>query len=586
MILIRGEIYFKTKEGLYGDRPPSIVVSVRGFPHGYQGREYKIKFKPEEQSLLVMDKEVEVFPLLALTESQSRDVDNPDSFKEGYQEDYDKDLEWKELLDEFEANESKPELAKTKLWDIEFILRGVSADENQFITTDTTTTSSDTGTDLDGGENSIISEEELTPKEKYFDARLKFSTRRQKGKGVVVANGWVEYGNQTDFYREPLQFLDSRKEGRSHLEMAELYYQFSWLKNDITLGKKVYKTGYAKLFSIMDILTPKDLYDPLDKRDIGNYMIQFDSYIDDITFSYALIPYFVPNKAPKRFLSESESIVGVDGELVRPNREYPRSRPSTFQHVFEMRTTMAGWDITLGAFRGPYLFPAFNQNIKRGSGDTLDCDDNNCEVSEVYPIVDRYSFGFSKIIGKVVFYGETLYQDADSQKDDNWWKYHLGLNWKTTNFDNFKLFQNIEYFVEYTKEKITLAQETIDPNNAVLDIREGEAKSIPITSSEESRDHENNIISRIAFQLNDETKFSANYDFNFDFGDLLQVYGIEYTPQDNLTIRLNYETFKLSIENRTEESTIFTPFGDLDTTETTEVTRTFDRFTLRLDYIF
>lgn len=589
MILIGGEVYFKTKKGLYRDRPPGVILSVRGFPHGYQGKEYKIKFEPEEQSLFVMDKDVDVFPLLALTEESNRKVQNPKSFEEGFQKDYDNDVDWKELLDDFDESAPTAKLDKKKKWDLTFILRGVTQEENQFITTDTTTVGNETTNgDLDGS-NTLITEENLDPKERYFDARLKFGTRRKKGKGVIVFNGWLEYGNQTDFYREPFQFLDGRKEGRSHLEFAELYYQFSWLKNDITLGKKVLKAGYAKLYSIMDILTPKDLYDPLDRRDLGNYLIQFDSYFGDVTLSYALMPYFLPNKAAKRFLSQSEGVQSAaSDELVRPNREYPRSKPSTFQHYLAMKTSLAGWDMTLSLFRGPYQFPAFNQNLKRGSGDSLDCSNNACEVVENYSIVDRYSFGLSRLIGKVLFYQESVYQNADSQKDDSWFKFITGLNWKTTNnkLGSFTLFDNIEYFVEYTKEKITLAQKTIDPNNVILDVQEGQTIQIPVTSSVESRDHRNNLISRIAFQLNDEFKISLNYDFNFEFGDFLQIYGAEYSPNDNLSFRLNYETLQLEVQERSENSTIFTPFGDIDTTQSSEITRTFDRFTLRMDYLF
>lgn len=587
IVLISGEIYFKTKKGLYRSRPPGVIVSVRGFPHGYQGNEYRIKFQPEEQSLYVMDKDVEVFPLLALTESSNKKEQDSASFKEGFQEDYDQDLDWKELLDDFDDSGPKVTLDKKKKWDLEFILRGVSQEENQFIVTDTTIVGEDTTDGNLDGTNTLLSEETQQPKEKYFDARLKFGTRRKKGKGVIVFNGWLEYGNQTNFYREPLQFLDGRKEGRSHLEIAEAYYQFSWLKNDITLGKKVLKAGYAKLYSIMDILTPKDLYDPLDRRDLGNYLIQFDSYFGDVTFSYALMPYFLPNKAAKRFLSQTEGVESVtSGEFVRPNREYPRSKPATFQHYLQMKTSLAGWDMTLSAFRGPYQFPAFNQNIKRGSGSSLDCADNACEVVENYAIVDRYSLGLSRLIGKVLFYQESVYQNADSQKDDSWFKFVTGLNWKTSEFKNFRIFDNIEYFVEYTKEKITLAQKVIDPNDVVLDVQEGQTIQIPTTSSRESRDHRNNLVSRIAFQYNDEVKMSLNYDFNFEFGDFLQIYGLEYSPNDNLSFRLNYETLKLEIQERSEQSTIFTPFGDLDTTQSTEITRTFNRFTLRMDYLF
>jgi hypothetical protein len=585
IILIAGEVYFRTKNGLFRNRPPGVVTSVRGFPHGYLGKEYKIKFIPDEQSLEVMDKNVSVYPLLALTEKGARKDENPESFKEGYKQDIDQELDWRELLDEFDSTDTSTKLEKKKKWDLTFILRGVNVRENQFITTDTTTVTSGSGTDADGT-NSTINDEELNPKERYFDARLKFGTRRKKGNGVIIFNGWLEYGNQTDFYREPLQFLDGRKDGRSHLEIAEAYYQFSWLNSDITLGKKVLKAGYSKLYSIMDILTPKDLYDPLDRRDLGNYLVQFDNYIGDVSLSYALMPYFLPNKAPKRFLSESDT-VSSDGELVRPNREYPRSKPSTFQHYLQAKTSLGGWDLTASVFRGPYQFPAFNQKIKRGTGNTLDCADNACEVVENYAIVDRYSLGFSKLLGKLLFYSEHVYQNADSRKDDNWYKFLVGLNWKTTDFDNFKLFDNIEYFIEYTKEKITLDQDTVDPTNAILDIQEGESKLIPITSSLESRrDHRNNIIGRFAFQYNDETKLTANYDFNFEFSDFLQIYGLEYSPKDNFNIRLNYELFQLNLTRRSQGSTIQTPFGDLDTSQETEITREFQRYTIRLDYIF
>ena len=282
-----------------------------------------------------MDKNVSVYPLLSLTEESNKEIEQPKSFSEGYQKDIDQEVDWRDLLDEFETTETSVKLDNKKKWDLSFVLRGVNVQENQFITTDSTTVTSGTNSSADQT-NSRIDEETNTPKERYFDARLKFSTRRKKGNGTLIFNGWLEYGNQTDFYREPLQFLDGRKEGRSHIEIAEAYYQFSWLNSDITLGKKVLKAGYSKLFSIMDVLTPKDLYDPLDRRDLGNYLFQLDKYLGDFTISYSLMPYFLPNKAPKRFLSESNEIANSNGDLVRPNRIYPRSKPSTFQHYLQV----------------------------------------------------------------------------------------------------------------------------------------------------------------------------------------------------------------------------------------------------------
>ncbi|MGB0452833.1 MAG: hypothetical protein ACPGJV_03890 [Bacteriovoracaceae bacterium] len=574
LILIRGEIYFQTKGSAWKSRPPGVIFSVRGYPHGYIGHKYKIRFLPKEQSLVVMDDQIKVYPLnlkdIAPQRSRSK------KFIQGFALDQDEDDEWRSLIQEFETDQRKEDLQNQRSWDLKLVTRGVHVEENQFVTTDLFVDNEELG------ENSIVTDDSLKPKETFYDVRLEWGTRKSKGMGTFITNGWLEYGDQEDQYREPLQFLNDRKDGRSHLQIAELYYQMSGKSNDFTFGKKIIKSGYANLYSILDRITPKDLYDPLDKRDIGNYLVQFDSYFGNWTLSYVLLPYYLPNKAAQRFIADDS------GNLIRPNREYPRSKPSTFQHYLKAKTSTSGWDFTFSLFRGPYNSPVYTQTLTGPSdGSNLDCSNANCEIKEIYPIVDRFSFGFSTLFGKINTYFESQYQDADSRRDQTWFKYLIGATWKEGDFEFTPFIDQATYYLEYTKEKIVNEQRTEDINEAINNLGAGETKTIFLEDTSESRDHDHNILFRTVLTFSPKYALTLNYDYSFDLQDLLQIYGIEYTADQNLFIRLHYENYRLNLKTRQNDTSLTTPLGSFNNlSQSTDLKRTFDRYTLTLNYTF
>src|SRR5690606_27112305 len=104
------------------------------------------------------------------------------------------------------------------------------------------------------------------------------------------------------------------------------------------------KNGFGIIFSPIDDITPKDLYDPLEKRDLGNWTIQSDFYFDNITVTAALIPFFAPNRQYPIPLPNSKD------DLVEPIQRYPSASLSNL--FLRAKTTVDGWDLLFGLYNG------------------------------------------------------------------------------------------------------------------------------------------------------------------------------------------------------------------------------------------
>lgn len=592
--LIEGHLYFRTRPE-FNDRPPAGLITMRGHPYGFVGKDFKITYTKNERSIEVLSGQVERFPLKEKKRTQSEDsalgVDTTDEWSD-----------WEEETTQLEQLEDIRRVPPEELQSLfveqlktqvegptrdepfsvtiekkpvtgKFIARGIYNIEDSTLNVDETVTVVNNGNQID--EVSVNDIRQFNPPTIAYDARLELKTDREIGGARLFASGWLEYGKPTDNYRPPLQIFNNRKEGRGPIELNELYIAHNWLDTDLSVGKRVYKTGTGLLISPMDAITPKDLYDPLDYKDLGNWMIRVDHYFGNSSLSYALIPYFLNNKSGVTF------VAAIEEALVEPEQVFPRGDQQSFTHYLQYKTILSGWDLIFAAKYGPNIYPIYTQEI--------DTQTETVDTFKEHKNIFNAMAAFSTTFGPFNFYGEFIYQKASSKDDDTFQHRHLGLKYRNTEFANLLGLDYIDLFGEYSQESIIDPQDAIEgitPEDLVDNPQSFENGRFNIQSSVNWRTHRKNALVRLVLQFNDDFNLNFNGDFNFIDGSFLRVIGADYRLSEGLSLRFNYESYSLDLERSSKDSRIL-PFDlEIENQSNQSANRTFDRYTLRLEYLF
>lgn len=591
--LISGRLYFQTRPEMQ-QRPPGAIFTIRNSPKGFYGRKFNMIFTEEERSIEVLEGQVQRLPLTIKEGVQTSGDDewdewddfdewdgddgfgDPLEFGEEIPPDQLQDLYLSRIRQQVEGvQQQEPFSVRVERRPItgRFIARGIYNIEEATGEIDQNLTIIQNGDEIDNVQRSEVIE--LNPEPLAYDFRFEVNTDREVGEAQLYMRGWLEYGRPTSNYRAPLQIFNTRKEGRGPIELNEFYLTNNWTTTDLSIGKKVFKTGTGLLISQIDRITPKDLYDPLDPKDLGNWMIQLDHYFGQSSFTYLVMPYFLTNKSGVNFLA------AVEDTLFVPEQVYPKGDLKSFTHYFQYKTIVSGWDLILGLKYGPNTYPIYTQ--------IRDVESERVDTFKEHTNIFNAMFAYSTTAGPFNFYGEYLYQKAAGDKDDSFHTYHLGLKYRNTELASVFKLDFIDFFLEHSREVIIqrqLTDEAARPQDLIDDPDQFASGKFNIRSSVNWRSHRNNYLGRLVFQVNDNFNLNLNADFNLLDGSILQVIGTEYRIRDGLNLRLNYESYRVDVSRTTNESRLL-PFDfEVDDTGTQSSRRTFDRYTLRLEYIF
>jgi hypothetical protein len=606
--VIYGRLYFQTRPEMQ-QRPPGAIFTLRSSPYGFVGSNFRLTFTEEERSLDALSSDVRRLPLKAIEGVQTRpqqEDDGWDEWDDSGSDDFDDDwgdeleadfdlgavLTPEALQDQYLARlrqqTQPPERPAPFSVTVQrrpitgrFISRGIYNTEQRSLDTDVTLIVND----LEAEQSLREESSQLNFDKLNYDFRLELNTDRQVRDARLFMSAWVEYGKPTSNYRSPLQIFNTRKEGRGPIELNEFYLTSNFTTTDLSVGKKVYRTGTGLLISQLDRITPKDLYDPLDPKDLGNWMVQLDHYFGNSSFTYLTMPYFLTNKSAFNFIAS-----GVDeNTLIAPEQRYPKGELKSFTHYFQFKTIAMGWDLIFGAKYGPNLFPVYTVYVE--------VDENSTEPGEVFrqeyykehANVFNGTFAFSTTTGPFNFYGEYLYQKSPGQRDDDLHAYHLGFKYRNSDFANIFKLDFIDLFIEHSREAVFSRARLIDEEELINEPQNFVGRRNNFRSSSNWRSHPNNYLARLVFQVTDNFNFNSTYDISFKDGSRLAVYGIEYRLREGLNMRFNYESYQIDLDRSdTSSRNLFIGGFTLEGEERTNISakQTFDRFTLRLEYLF
>jgi hypothetical protein len=604
--LQRGQVIFQVKPE-WKNRSPGVVTHLKNSSRGFIGKAYSLSFTKDEKKLRVLGGKVyqtkisaDQFSLTNLADALNVKRPAPrlesdadaDEGEEDDEEDEDEDEEDEDeedkTSDESLSSESvgsknlstyhsllrekltteKEELTIDDKQDsplqMKLFLRGVKYEQNFNNILRSNDGIFDNRNDLDAFE------------EHNYDARLEFLWDKTFNDFQFNFHGWLEYGNRSENYRGPLQIFSKQEEGRGIIEINEAYLQHSLQNSDITAGKKVFKTGFSTLFSPMDRVTPKDNYDPLDTKDLGNFVIQYDKYIGNSTFTYAVLPFFSPIKQPGVIKRENTNQTSTQNSFTinvnyqdQVSKETPSGNIQNFNHYLQFKTTFWGIDLIAAAQYGYSQFPVYREEYR----DTVDFSSFSMDIDistfEEYIKVLNTSVGFTTNIFRFNVYAEFLQQKADDGKDDDFLASVYGIYYKMTDWSSLLFMNEINYRLEYAQEKINKRQSAADYT----------------LSSIENRPYKSDLLGRIEFIYSDDLKFTYNFDYELAIRGKSVVYGIEYKLTPDVLLKTNYEVFDLN--NSVDSSTTRdTSIGPVTLNNNVDISGIYKRYTLKLEANF
>lgn len=584
--LIQGSFYYQTRPD-FRNRPPAVITTIRDNPEGFVGERYKILFTEKEKSLEVLSGRLQKIAMKPIDRSQpvededewgdsgddfgdssiATDSLSPDELQDMYFAQLEEQIRGPKRAERFEV------IVDKKAFEGKLVTRGIyNIEETSVQRQDEITIIQNDGEPVVQNFDEI---RQFNRPRTAYDVRLELKTDRKLGEAHLFASGWLEYGSPSSNYRSPLQIFNTRKEGRGPIELNEIYLTNNWTNTDLSIGKKIFKTGTGLILSPMDRITPKDLYDPLDFKDLGNWMVQVDHFFGNSSLTYVLIPYFLTNKSGVTFLTE------IEEEVIEPEQIYPKGDQKSFTHYLQYKTILGGWDFITGLKYGPNLYPIYTQ--------TVDPDIPKVFTYKEHPNVMNALFGFSTTLGPNNFYGEAVYQYAPSANDDTYLTGLLGIKYRNTGWAGKLGFEAIEVFAEISKEEILEKQNSVarvSPTDVIDNPDDYTGGKNNIQSSINWRSQRDNGILRVVFQVNSDLSFNTSLNQNFTDGSRLTILGTEYRLKEGLTFRLNYETYSLDLAQSTRDNEIL-PFGfEFQSDSTESARRDFARTTLRIDYLF
>lgn len=571
--LIKGKLIVKPKENT-SNRPGNIIATIKNAKEGFFGTDFLLEFNPHRQVLTARSapvRRVEIPELKTSALTKTPVIAKVQTGDEDIEEDIEEDVDVEEDIEDAPAPKvrSQAKISREEL-------TPMSASEYMALTAPSLDTEKEdlaalNTVEVEAGSNFSIdqslsarysnfpttSKEELNNLDSnMFDFKYAWKSRYQKGNSGFIFNGWLENGSEDQLYVSKLGLFDNKEIRRPILNANEFYYTLGHDKFDFSFGKKVIKNGFGIIFSPIDEITPKDIYDPFDKRDLGNWTVQGDFYFDNFTITAALIPFFRPNRQlPTPVLSPLNE--GADKELNFPTSTIPSSSLSNY--LLRGKTTIEGWDLVAGIFSGYSTYHAKNLILSR---DALAFpfppkDDIiiNLDSADFYPKVNSIFAGFSTTVGSSVVYADFKAQSPEKESEDSsYYSGLIGLNRKFGWLSNLLHLNDVTVYVEYSRTIYRKLQEVTKQSiNDAIDRAKDGILVKPYTDTLYGFDtlspryFNNTLIMKTIFNVNDDLDlgFAANIDFDPRENSVTKFNAFTYVYQISLDYKL-YKNLKLT----------------------------------------
>lgn len=355
----------------------------------------------------------------------------------------------------------------------------------------------------------------------------------------LKAELFTVYSAYEDERRGMFASPDSEKPYSRYLDVKELNLRYDHKAFALILGRAPISVGLSTLYSPANRYRVLDTTNPMHPDDLGAWQGSLDWFLGDNTIRFSVLPEersLSPHSVSRwvgetgETFSSSSAGTGSGGGAtgltlpagVNATTVY-RNRPG---YLLKFNGVATGMDYFAAAHYGPSVFPTL-QNL---SGDEY--------VIEM-PVAWDVSGGATLTRGALEVHGESIYQVAEGNGDQDFVKYVLGASYRETTVAERLGFDEITPVVEYAGEWVTDGQD----NPGV---------TLP---SEEARPSRNSLLFKIDVMPSDKLTVTIGGAQNFSTNDHSHSIGLEYKPNYNLTFRAYWAWF----DGKTDS-----PFGRWD----------------------
>ncbi|MBI3088346.1 MAG: hypothetical protein HYY91_05620 [Candidatus Omnitrophica bacterium] len=323
---------------------------------------------------------------------------------------------------------------------------------------------------------------------------------------------------------------DNEKPYSRYLDFKELNLRYDRKAFALILGRAPVTVGLATLYSPANRYRTLDTTNPMYPDDLGAWQASLDWFLGDNTLRVSVLPIeersLSPHGGVSRWLGESEEgfsssssgtgsgggatgltlPAGVNAQTVF------RNRPG---YLLKFSGVATGVDYFAAAHYGPSIFPTLQNPL--GNEYTIEM-----------PMAADCSGGATVTRGALEVHGESIYQAAEGNDDQDFVKYVIGASYRETAVAERLGFDEITPVVEYAGEWVTDGQD----NPGV---------TLP---SEEARPLRNSLLFKLDLMPSDKLTITLGGVQNFSTDDHSESIGLEYKPNYNLTFRAYWARFK------------------------------------------
>jgi hypothetical protein len=300
-------------------------------------------------------------------------------------------------------------------------------------------------------------------------------------------------------------------------------FNTAWLryKSDdfnLSVGKDYLKNGLSEIFSPVDRFGVYNLVNPSQFYRLGVWQAGIDYFINDDTLSLKILPVtekvLVPSFSSRWLgnITDPEFITLLSH--IQIVEKYRTVNFKNAAYLLQYKGSRAGYDFFGLLHHGPSIYP------------TLHYGGQINQLLKTEPLATSLSAGILKMIKEWKLYGEAIYQHADNHQDQDFIRYSVGVSYSDTHWANVWGLNQITSTVQWTGD------ETLDTK----------ISAEVFMASRKARPFRNTLFTSVEIEQNDKWRYLVSNIYNLG-GDYAILMGVQYKPNDNLSLRLEGDVF-------------------------------------------
>ncbi len=269
--------------------------------------------------------------------------------------------------------------------------------------------------------------------------------RRLGAWGAIQLIG--EFRDDDFGYTRGLHFqIPETSQRRSYLSLKEATLRGRQGPLEVTLGKQIYAWGTADAFNPTDNINPYDYLDILDNEKMGVWSASARLTVGPASLVFVVVPYFTPSRVPlprSRWTPPVPAgFVAVADDPVQPDQDIGAT-----QYAARLRTTVAGWDLSVSYYDGFDHTQSFRQSALQVAPGVF-----VPRITPVYSRVKVPGLDFSTTVGRFEVHGEGAFRLIESNGRDHRFQGIAGINY--THDVGWRWLDQMLFIVEYGRETI------------------------------------------------------------------------------------------------------------------------------------